>query len=225
MPRFRISFAASLALALAASAPAIAQSQIATSEISFPRGASSATVNGTINGEQTHDYVVRASAGQEMKVDLSGSDIVFFNVLAPGSNDEAIFIGSNEGNHFGGTLGVSGAYKIRVYQMRASARRGERGPFTLAVAVTGAAASGGGSHASSGGGGSGGGLAGLSGTDSIAAIDTMTDRGFTNVDSFESGNTQYGIFYNRSTRVCAQLTMADGKVVDARDIQTHAKCR
>lgn len=68
------------------------------------------------------------------------------------------------------------------------------------------------------------GLAGIKGMNSIAAIDAMSERGFANVDSLESGNTQYGIFYNRGSGICAQLTMADGKVLDAADIHTHPKC-
>jgi hypothetical protein len=65
----------------------------------------------------------------------------------------------------------------------------------------------------------------LTGSDSIRAIDTITGRGFTNVDAFTSGNTQYGIYYNRSTRQCVQATYADGRVYDIRDIDTHPKCR
>lgn len=53
----------------------------------------------------------------------------------------------------------------------------------------------------------------------------MTRRGFADKDSFSSGSTQYGIFYNRSTRQCVQLTMADGRIYDAREIGSHPKCR
>lgn len=200
-----------LGLAMPLTGTAIAQ--IITSNVALVRG--SATINGTIVGEQTRDYVVRANAGQELRVTKTGAPIVYFNILPPGSNGESIFTGSNEGNQFGGTLSAAGTYKIRVYQMRATARRGERGSFRLAISLTGGAS----------GGGSGNGLAGITGMNSIAAIDAMSSRGFTNVDSFSSGNTQYGIYYNRSTRVCAQLTMADTKVTDARDIRTHPKCR
>jgi hypothetical protein len=203
------------AFSVAISLTGAAVAQIITTNVAFPKGSSSTTIAGTIAGDQTRDYVVRASAGQVMKVTLTGAPIVYFNVLPPGSNDEAIFIGSNEGNSFSGTLSAAGAYKVRVYQMRASARRGERGNFRLAISVTGNAAA---------GGSAGNGLAGITGMNSIAAIDAMTSRGFKNVDSLESGNTQYGIFYNPKTRVCAQLTMADAKVVDARDIKTHPKC-
>ncbi|CDO37013.1 MULTISPECIES: hypothetical protein [Novosphingobium] len=220
----RIVTGAALALALPLAGTALAQ--ITTTTISFPKGGTSATVAGTIVGGAIRDYEVRAGEGQTMRVNMSGSSIVYFNVLPPGSDNEAIFTGSTEGNSFSGTLSASGAYKIRVYQMRASARRGEKGAFRLNVSVTGMPNHGMG-HGSGHGPGMGhmDGLGGIAGMDSINAIDVMMNRGFTNVDSFDSGNTQYGIFYKRSTGVCAQLTMADGKVVDARDIKTHPKCK
>ncbi len=65
----------------------------------------------------------------------------------------------------------------------------------------------------------------LEGESSIRAIDAMSERGFADADSFESGDTSYSIFYNRTTRQCVQLTMADGEVQSADDIQTHPKCR
>ena len=65
----------------------------------------------------------------------------------------------------------------------------------------------------------------LAGMDSIKAIDVMANRGFKDVDSIQSGNTQYGIFYHPGSRLCIQLTMADGKVVSADDIKTHPNCR
>ena len=65
----------------------------------------------------------------------------------------------------------------------------------------------------------------LQGTDATRAIDAMTVRGFANVDTISETNTIYGIFYNRSTRQCIQLTMANSRVVSADDIQTHPNCR
>ena len=93
MRSFAKTFVAGAALALAApfAVPAIAQ--IITSNFTFPRGSTGTSVNGTIKGEQTRDYVVRAGAGQVMKVTKSGSSIVYFNVLPPGSDGEAIFTG------------------------------------------------------------------------------------------------------------------------------------
>jgi len=65
----------------------------------------------------------------------------------------------------------------------------------------------------------------LAGKNSIGALDSMTARGFRSVDAFETGNTQYGIYYHAGARLCVQLTMANGKVVSADDIKTHPKCR
>ncbi len=212
--------AAMVALGIAAAAvTTTAVAQIVTTNVVFPRGAVATTLAGTIRGPVTRDYVVRANAGQTMRVRLTGSPNLNFNVLPPGSNDSAIFIGSTEGNSFAGTLSVSGAYKIRVYQMRASARRGEVGNFRLSVAIDGRGAGMGGGMAG------GNGLGGLNGMNSIRAIDVMGERGFRNVDSTTLGNTQYGIYYNPRTRVCAQLTMANTRVVDARDIRQHPLCR
>ena len=212
--------AAMVALGIAAAAvTTTAVAQIVTTNVVFPRGAVATTLAGTIRGPVTRDYVVRANAGQTMRVRLTGSPNLNFNVLPPGSNDSAIFIGSTEGNSFAGTLSVSGAYKLRVYQMRASARRGEVGNFRLSVAIDGRGAGMGGGMAG------GNGLGGLNGMNSIRAIDVMGERGFRNVDSTTLGNTQYGIYYNPRTRVCAQLTMANTRVVDARDIRQHPLCR
>jgi hypothetical protein len=65
----------------------------------------------------------------------------------------------------------------------------------------------------------------IQGMDSIRAFDVMTSRGFTGVDSFTTGSTQYGIYYNRNTRQCVQITNADNRVYDIRDIGQHPKCR
>ena len=61
--------------------------------------------------------------------------------------------------------------------------------------------------------------------DSIKAIDVMTSRGFTGVDSLTSGNTLYGIYYNPKTHQCVQLANANNRVDSAVDIHTHPKCR
>lgn len=65
----------------------------------------------------------------------------------------------------------------------------------------------------------------LKGKDSIWAIDEMHNRGFVDADSFSTGNTVYGIYYNRSTRQCVQVTNASSRVYDIRDIGQHPNCR
>ncbi len=119
---------------------AAASDGIEKRSVQFAKGASSATVKGTIKGDKTIDYALRARAGQAMTVRLEASNASnYFNVLPPGSTGEAIFIGSTEGNEFKGALPADGEYRIRVFLMRNSARRGESSTFTLKVGVAGEA--------------------------------------------------------------------------------------
>lgn len=115
--------------------------EIKTVPVHFKHGTSSAIMSGHIGGYNSIDYVLGAKAGQQMSVTLqTKSSANYFNVLPPGSNDEAIFIGSTAGGAFSGTLPKDGDYKIRVYLMRSAARRGEKADFTLKMAITGDAA-------------------------------------------------------------------------------------
>jgi hypothetical protein len=110
-----------------------------TRAVQFAKGKSSAMIKGTIQGDQTIDYTLRARAGQTMSVKLAtkhGAN--YFNVLPPGSNDEALFVGSNSGNEWTGTLAADGEYKLRVYLMRSAARRNEAANYTLTVGINGA---------------------------------------------------------------------------------------
>lgn len=123
-----------------ATAPLAQAEGITTRPVQFAKGTASATIKGSIKGDQTIDYSLRARAGQTMSVKLAtkhGAN--YFNVLPPGSQDEAIFVGSSGGNEWTGALPADGEYKLRVYLMRSAARRGESADYTLTVSVTGAA--------------------------------------------------------------------------------------
>lgn len=110
--------------------------QITTKAVKFAPGKSSAVITGSVTGYQTIDYTVSAKENQTLKVDFKSNKTGnFFNVLPPGSQDEAIFVGSNEGNSFGGTLSLTGTYKIRVYLMRNDARKNVKANYTLNVSV------------------------------------------------------------------------------------------
>lgn len=113
---------------------------IETHVVQFSKGKSSAMIKGTIKGDQTIDYTLRARAGQTMSVKLATKNSAnYFNVLPPGSHDEALFVGSSSGNEWKGVLPFDGEYKVRVYLMRSAARRNEVAGYTLSVGVTGAA--------------------------------------------------------------------------------------
>lgn len=128
------------AIALA-SCVSTAWAGIETRPVQFKKGASVATIKGTLKGDQTIDYSVQGKAGQTMHVRFkAGNASAYFNVLPPGSTGEAIFIGSTSGNEWTGTLSADGEYRIRTYLMRSAARRNERSAFTLTVGVGASAA-------------------------------------------------------------------------------------
>lgn len=77
---------------------------------------------------------------------------------------------------------------------------------------------------SGGGTSAGNGLGGLVGMDAIKAIDEMTNRGFRNVDTISTPNALYGVYFNPRTRVCAQLTTENQKVLSV-DVMSNPKCR
>lgn len=111
---------------------------IETRNVTFAAGTSTSSIKDGIKGDQTVDYLLRARTGQEMHVKLTTRHkATYFNVLPPGSNDEAIFIGQINGNEWRGTLPADGEYRVRVYMMRSAARRNESAAYTLSIGISG----------------------------------------------------------------------------------------
>ena len=65
----------------------------------------------------------------------------------------------------------------------------------------------------------------LQGARAAGAMDEIERRGFRQVDNFTSGNTRYSIQWNGDTRQCVQMTVADGRIYDIRDIGQNPNCR
>jgi hypothetical protein len=65
----------------------------------------------------------------------------------------------------------------------------------------------------------------LQGARAAGGMSELERRGFTQVDKFATGNTRYSIQWKRDTRQCVQVTIADGRFYDIRDIGTHPNCR
>lgn len=130
------------------SQPAHAEGGIRTQRVQFAKGASSATVNGTLTGYETVDYLLRASKGQSMNVSMATDNTAnYFNILAPGESEVAFFNGSTSENQYEGVLPATGDYRVRVYLMRSAARRNEKANFRLEMIVAGSANAAGGADA------------------------------------------------------------------------------
>lgn len=135
----RIRFSLSVLLAILFALPAAAQNRDQRIEtVSFPAGSTGTTITDRIRGYEYVDYRIGANADQWMTVQLDTDNTQnYFNVLAPGQSDVAFFIGSTRGNWFEGSLPESGTYTIRVYMMRAAARRDEVADYRLSISITG----------------------------------------------------------------------------------------
>ena len=117
---------------------AYAQDDIRVEDVHFHRGTSSAVITGSITGYNAVDYHLGAEAGQQMHVLLTTSNSAnYFNVLPPGSTNEAIFTGQIDGNEWSGRLEESGVYTVRVYLMRSAARRNETARYSLDFSIIG----------------------------------------------------------------------------------------
>lgn len=109
-------------------------------KVSFAAGSDSALFKGSVKGRGYTDYQLRAGAGQTLKASLQVSNrSTYFNILPPGSRDVAMFIEGGGDRSFDGLLPDDGVYTLRVYLVRAAARRQEAADFTLSIGLAGKA--------------------------------------------------------------------------------------
>ena len=106
--------------------------------IQIPSGESGVTIIGSITGYNSVDYKLYGCGEQDIVINLTTDNASsYYNILAPGETQVAMFIGSVEGNRYEGRLPESGDYTIRVYLMRSAARRGEKANYKLDITVAG----------------------------------------------------------------------------------------
>ncbi len=130
-------------LLLGTSGTKLLAQDIRTERVSFQRGTSSATIESSISGYETIDYLLNVRSGQYMNVSMATNNSSnYFNIMEPGEEYEAIYNASINGNQFEGTTAKSGDYRIRVYLMRNAARRNETANYRLEMIVSGSGNSG-----------------------------------------------------------------------------------
>ncbi|KDM89876.1 hypothetical protein [Photobacterium galatheae] len=113
-----------------------AADDIRTEQVQFNKGTSGTVVEDTIKGYEVVDYVLNAREGQHMNVSMATKNTAtYFNIMAPGENEAAMFNGSVNGNQFEGKLPANGDYKVRVYMMRSAARRNEVADYRLEIII------------------------------------------------------------------------------------------
>ena len=123
-------------MALAIAATSAAAQDTTRQTVALPPFGEMLVISDRITGYESVDYVIDASAGQIISVDLqSDGAAAYFNIL-PDGDPAAIFVGSTEGNVADVAAPADGTYLVRVYQMRASARRDEVAQYSVAVALT-----------------------------------------------------------------------------------------
>jgi len=106
--------------------------------VHFAKGSTTTIIKGNVLGYNYVDYRLRASAGQTLRVRMqAGNPSNYFNVNPPDSGDVSMFIGGGGDKAFESMLPADGSYVIRVYLMRASARRNEESNYTLSISIEG----------------------------------------------------------------------------------------
>ncbi|MDO4694095.1 MAG: hypothetical protein Q4A62_05655 [Eikenella sp.] len=91
---------------------------------------------GSIRGYKMADYTFAVQKGGAFDIRMETFyPAAYFLVYAPDSGETALFNSAVDGEHFKGTASASGAYRIRVYQFRATARRNETARYRLSVAT------------------------------------------------------------------------------------------
>ncbi|MDR3095721.1 MAG: g-type lysozyme inhibitor [Paraburkholderia sp.] len=116
---------------------ALGADKVTTVPVHFARGADSAQLHGTFSGYDSINYEIAAQSGQQMTVKIEGSRNANFNVFAPGDQPgQSAASGSGyPGKAWSGVLPRTGTYTVQVYQMRASARRGEKVPHDVTFTI------------------------------------------------------------------------------------------
>ncbi len=69
------------------------------------------------------------------------------------------------------------------------------------------------------------GIPSVNGMEPVQALTAMASRGYRNVGTSAVGGMIAGFYFNPETGECVQLTSANNRVVDARDIGTNPRCR
>ena len=120
-------FALALLFFVFSTEDAAAQTKI---PVRIARGATSATLRGTVKGYAYKDYVFKARAGQRVSVKLD-SKYPSPDMLVRAPDGENL----NAGGDWSGEITSDGTYSARVLLPRAFARRGQSATYKLTIEI------------------------------------------------------------------------------------------
>ncbi|MGQ0286467.1 hypothetical protein ACT2CV_04595 [Pasteurellaceae bacterium 22721_9_1] len=90
------------------------------------------TIKGNIKRYQVTEHYLKVKKGEQLKIDLTSHNrFIYFSLFEP-NHAQAIF-SNMENEHFQGKAKYNGKYKIRVYLVRAAARRNESASYQLNI--------------------------------------------------------------------------------------------
>lgn len=93
-------------------------------DVKFRKGATGGTYSNTVTGYGSADFYVTAKSGQQMKAKLTSSNkFLYFLIIRDPENPEAIADDAREATKWSGQLPEDGTYIVRVFLVRAEARR------------------------------------------------------------------------------------------------------
>ena len=127
----RLTVLSAILAALVLMTSAVVFSQKGTSivtRIKFPRGRTTTVERGSVHRGMSHDYLLKASAGQTMSVHLVARGGVCFDLYTPGLSDSLAQCSKD----WSGDLPRSGDYRINVLPDTTTERSI---PYTLEVTV------------------------------------------------------------------------------------------
>lgn len=110
-----------------------AQTQV---NVRFKPGTTVGHYNGTIRGERYLDYVLRANAGQTLRIQLqqkTGAP-TYFNVQRSGT-PVAIADDARETESWKGVLAADGIYVVRVYMAKADRLKRKTSTFQIGFSI------------------------------------------------------------------------------------------
>ena len=99
--------------------------------ISFAPGTSAAKVGGRVQGTQSHNYLLRAGAGQTLTTSTVGTS-PYLQVQVFDPNGSNLYTGSR---NWSGVLRRSGDYRVRVRLVPEEQQSGETGEYSLTIGI------------------------------------------------------------------------------------------